>query len=237
MKIRNKKLLRVAGWLLVGFANCLFRSLRFEYRMIGPVTAPAEAIPKEKRYVFAVWHENLMLPTIFFGHPDLAALVSKHADGQLVGSVIAATGIQLVRGSTNRGGIEALRQIMHGGTWRHLVVTPDGPRGPRRQAQLGIVYIASRTGMELVPVGIGYDKPWRVKSWDRFAIPVPTTRAKLIVGEPMTIPKDLRSDALEDIRIVLQAEMDRLNALAELWATTNHLDPIAIQSKQSPPRL
>ena len=236
MKIRNKKLLRFAGWLLIGVANCLFRSLRFEYRMIGPITAPAKAIPKEKRYVFAVWHENLMLPTIFFGHPDLAALVSKHADGQLVGSVIASTGIQLVHGSTNRGGIEALRKIMHGGTWRHLVVTPDGPRGPRRQAQLGIVYIASRTGMELVPVGIGYDTPWRVKSWDRFAIPKPTTRAKLIVGEPMTVPNDLRADALEAFRVTLQDEMDRLNALAEQWAQSNHLDPTTVQSQLSRPR-
>ena len=58
----------------------------------------------------------------------------------------------------------------------HLVITPDGPRGPRRQVQAGMVYLAARTGVPIVPVGIGYDRPWRTKSWDRFAVPRPGVR-------------------------------------------------------------
>ena len=214
MKIRNKKLLRFAGWLLIGVANCLFRSLRFEYRMIGPITAPAKAIPKEKRYVFAVWHENLMLPTIFFGHPDLAALVSKHADGQLVGSVIASTGIQLVHGSTNRGGIEAVRKIMHGGTWRHLVVTPDGPRGPARRVKPGLLYLAGRTGLPIVPLASASCPVWVLKSWDRFRIPKPFARVEIAYGEPILVPADLDEAATMQWCARLESAIDEVTSRA-----------------------
>jgi lysophospholipid acyltransferase (LPLAT)-like uncharacterized protein len=78
--------------------------------------------------------------------------------------------------------------------------------------------------MRLVPVGVGYDRPWRAKSWDRFAMPRPRSRAKMILGEPMAIPSRLRADELEPYRLAVQAEMDRLSAAAERWAETNKLD-------------
>jgi hypothetical protein len=81
--------------------------------------------------------------------------------------------------------------------------------------QPGIVYVASRTGMTIVGVGVGYRSPWRAGSWDRFAIPKPLSRARIVTGEPIAVPANLKVAQLEEWRIIVQNEMDRLNALAE----------------------
>lgn len=224
MKIRNPRLLAAAGWLGTRIIRTLFRTLRFEYRPLGPDARPPH-LPPGERLIYCIWHENLLLPTTYFGCPDIAVLVSKHADGQLLGSLVTALGMGMVCGSTNRGGIEAVRKLVRDDSaHRHLAVTPDGPRGPRRVVQPGLVYIASRTGMKIVPVGVGYLRPWRLKSWDRFAIPRPCSRARCLTGEPIAVPASLRAAELDPWQRRVQAEMERLNTLAEQWATTGKLD-------------
>jgi lysophospholipid acyltransferase (LPLAT)-like uncharacterized protein len=223
MKIRNRRLVAAAGWLGTRFARLLFRTLRFEYRPLGPNCAPAKLSPDD-RHIYCIWHENLLLPTLYFGCPDIAVLISKHADGKLLGSLITSLGMGTVEGSTTRGGIEAVRKLTREHTpWRHLAITPDGPRGPRRVVQPGLVYVASRTGMRIIPVGVGYRRPWRAGSWDRFALPKPFTRARCLTAEPIAVPGSLRSAELEPHRLRVQAEMDRLNALADSWAETGRL--------------
>jgi lysophospholipid acyltransferase (LPLAT)-like uncharacterized protein len=226
MKIRNPRLVRAAGRLATLFAQGLFRTLRFEYRPLGVNLAPRNLPPGNRdRHIYAIWHEDLLLPAVYFGDPSIAVLISKHADGQLLGSLITSLGMGMVLGSTNRDGVKAVRQLVRDEhAHRHLAVTPDGPRGPRRVVQPGIVYVASLTGMTIVCVGVGYDRPWRAKSWDRFAVPKPFSRAKTLTSEPIAIPPRLRADELEPHRLRVQAEMDRLNAAAERWAETNRLE-------------
>jgi hypothetical protein len=184
---------------------------------------PASRSPGE-RSIYAIWHENLLLPTVLQGAPEIAVLISKHADGRMLDELIGAMGMRSVRGSTNRGGVEALRQLIDADApWKHLAVTPDGPRGPRRVVQPGIIYVASRTGMTIVPVGVGYRKPFRAKSWDRFAIPKPFSRAVCVTAEPIAIPPNLRPATLEPFRLMVQNEMDRLNDIAERAAETGAL--------------
>lgn len=232
MKIRNRHLVRAAGRLGSLSMRGLVRSLRYEYHcMAGRPNRPSDFGPDTPgRHIYSIWHENLLLPTIRCGHPTLSVLISKHADGQILGSLIEAMGMGMVQGSTNRGGIEAVRKLIHDPeARRHLAVTPDGPRGPRRVVQPGLVYVASRAGMSVVCTGVGYHRPWRMGSWDRFAVPKPCSRAKLITGVPIVVPPGLKAAELETYRLRIQAEMDRLNAIAERWADTNRLviDPPA----------
>jgi lysophospholipid acyltransferase (LPLAT)-like uncharacterized protein len=238
VKIRNKHLLRAAGWLATRSARGLIRTLRSDYRPLGPVVVPTSRVPPGPRIVYCIWHEYLLYPAAKFGNPDLSVLISKHTDGQLLGSLIQAMGMGMVLGSTNRGGIEAVRQLITGDdVRRHLVITPDGPRGPRRVVQPGIVYVASRAGMEIVPIAVGYDRPWRAKSWDRFAVPRPCTRAKMVSGLPITVPPKARSEELEHYRLRVQAEMDRLTVSAERWAETNRFEPPTAPAEPVAPRL
>lgn len=224
MKIRNRHLLRAAGWAGTRAARGLFRTLRFDYRPLGRPLNPA-ALPAGDRIIYCIWHENLLLPTLYFGRPDIAVLVSKHADGQLLGSLVKSLGMGMVEGSTNRGGVDAVRKLVGENVpWRHLAVTPDGPRGPRRVVQPGLVYVASRTGMLIAPIGVGYRRPWRAGSWDRFAVPKPFSVARCVTAEPLAVPPGLRTADLEAYRLRVQAEMDRVNTLAERWADGGRLD-------------
>jgi lysophospholipid acyltransferase (LPLAT)-like uncharacterized protein len=223
MKIRNRHLIRAAGRLGAGLARLLVRTLKVEYRPLGPDMA-TDRLALSDRFIFSVWHENLLLPVVRFGGPDLAVLLSSHRDAEVLVRLITSIGMDLVRGSTTRGGVEAVRNMLKPDVrWRNLAISPDGPRGPRRVVQSGMVYVASRTGMKIVPLGVGYDQPWRTKSWDRFAVPRPFTRARCLTGYPIAIPPGLRSAGLEEHRLRVQAEMDRLNALAERWAETDLL--------------
>jgi lysophospholipid acyltransferase (LPLAT)-like uncharacterized protein len=225
VKIRNRHLVRFAGWLGTRAARTLFATLRSGHQSLGPNCAPAH-VPPGDRLIYCIWHENLLLPTLSFGCQEIAVLISKHADGQILGSLITSLGMGMVCGSTNRGGVEAVRKLIgEDYSWRHLAVTPDGPRGPRRVVQAGIVYVASRTGMKIVPVGVGYGRAWRLGSWDRFAIPKPFARAKCLTADPIAVPPGLKAAELEPYRLRIQTEMDRLNLLAEGWADTGRLTP------------
>lgn len=221
MKIRNPLALKLAGHAGAAGLRVLGRTLRYRFICEGEVTTPMPRIPRGKRYVYAVWHENLLLPTVRVGHPDLTGLVSGHADGRLLAGLLRAVGMGVVHGSTSRGGAEAVRDILRrAGELRHLVITPDGPRGPRRVLQGGAVYLASRTGRPLVPVGVGYADAWRLKSWDRFGIPRPGSFAVLVCAAPLNIPAGCRVAELERWTAAAQAALDRAQSLAEAWAAT-----------------
>ncbi len=221
MKIRNPHLIRAAGWLGTQVVRGLVRTLRFEYRALGPPVMPPQP-PPEPRSIYLLWHETLLLPLTRFACPDVSTLVSSHADGQLLATVIRTLGLTPIFGSTNRGGMQAVREIIRDVSGcRHLAITPDGPRGPRRVIQAGAIFLAAKTGLTLAPLGVAYHRPWRARSWDRFAIPKPCTRAKVVSGRTFSVPTKVRSEELEKYRLLAQTELDRLTRIAEHWAETN----------------
>lgn len=114
---------------------------------------------EEKRVILAFWHaQQLMMPLAI---PGLVAhvLISQHRDGELIRRIVARFGLDAVRGSSTRGGAEALRQLIRlGRTGGNLVLTPDGPKGPRQVAKLGVVQLARATGLPIIPMAFGCSK-------------------------------------------------------------------------------
>jgi lysophospholipid acyltransferase (LPLAT)-like uncharacterized protein len=217
MKIRAPWLITLAAYAGSWLVRLLIGSLRFRYLAGGPVVQP-HAPGLGQRYLYCFWHENMLLLAYHFGRPDVLVLISQHADGQLIAEICRHLGFGLVRGSTTRGGIEALRQMVRAGRDAHIAITPDGPRGPRREVQPGLIYLASRTRLPIVAVGIGYRRPWRMRSWDRFAVPRPGTCARCVTGEPIRVPENAGREELEQYRLRVQATLHRLSDLAERWA-------------------
>jgi lysophospholipid acyltransferase (LPLAT)-like uncharacterized protein len=170
----------------------------------------------QKIYLF--WHENILFPLYLRGHCNLAMLLSRHRDAEVLSHVAHHLGFEFVRGSTNRGGVSALRQLLAKSREMHLTITPDGPRGPRRRLAPGAVYLASKLGLPLVLMGYGYDRPWRARSWDRFAVPRPFTRARAIATGEVFIPPDLDRDGLEHYRRRMERLLNTLTEEAEAWA-------------------
>jgi lysophospholipid acyltransferase (LPLAT)-like uncharacterized protein len=223
MKIRHPALIRALAFLLACVVRLWMRTLRYRYRFLQTDVDPRQPGLTE-RYVYAFWHENMLLLAYYFSRPDIYVLISQHADGQLIAEVCQRLRLRTVRGSTTRGGADAVRQMLRLGGAAHLAVTPDGPRGPRRQVQQGLVYLASRTGLPIVPVGIGYHKPWRMRSWDRFALPRPWSLGVCVAGEPIRVPADVDRRGLADYLQQVEEALANVSVLAERWAETGQWD-------------
>ncbi len=101
-----------------------------------------------------------------------------------------------------------------------LILTPDGPRGPRRRLAEGSIFLASRLQMPIVCMGFGFDRPWRQKSWDHFAIPRPFSRARAVIGPFLEIPADLDRGGIETYRLEVERILDQVTVEAERWASS-----------------
>jgi len=114
---------------------------------------------QNKRVILAFWHaQQLMMPLAI---PGLKAhvLISQHRDGELIRRIVARFGLDAVRGSSTRGGAEAFRQLIRiGRAGGNLVLTPDGPKGPRQVAKVGVVQLARATGLPIIPMAFGCSK-------------------------------------------------------------------------------
>lgn len=214
MKIRHPLLLRGTGFAIAWLVRAWIGTLRYRRSLLAPNLDPL-ATGQTRRFIYSFWHETLLLPALHYSRTPTNVLISEHADGELIARACRNLGLGVIRGSTTRGGAKAIRQILKLGGKRHLVVTPDGPRGPRRVVQPGLVFLAARTGLPIVPVGFGYHKCWRLNSWDRFALPYPFSPAVGVLGEPIVVPPDVAKNEIEAWRQTAQAAMDRVMTLAE----------------------
>src|SRR5262249_27913588 len=105
---------------------------------------------------------------------------------------------KVIRGSSSRGGARALREMLGVlASGAVLIITPDGPRGPRHSMNPGLAWMARATGYPIVPVGFGVDRAWRMKSWDHFTVPKPGARIALVYGEPVSVARDATSADME----------------------------------------
>jgi lysophospholipid acyltransferase (LPLAT)-like uncharacterized protein len=148
--------------------------------------------------IYAVWHGRiLMIPWLNArlrrtrGARPVRVLASRSRDGELVARWVGRFGLGVVRGSSSRGGAEALRALaaaLQAG--EDVAVAPDGPRGPRERLQAGVVVLAAATGAPIVPVGFAARPARRLASWDRFLVPWPFARAALVFGQAVTVARD-----------------------------------------------
>jgi lysophospholipid acyltransferase (LPLAT)-like uncharacterized protein len=161
--------------------------------------------------VFTLWHGRLLPCTHFHRHQGVVTLISQHRDGEYITRVVRRWGYTAVRGSTTRGGVEALRELIrHVRQGRSLAITPDGPKGPRERMKPGPVLIAQRTGAPIIPTVSGASRAWFPGSWDRFLIPKPFARLHIAYGEPVFVPR--RADEAE-IQAITDDVERRLNEM------------------------
>lgn len=217
MKIDHPLVTAWAGLLATALIRRWMGTLEFRAAYYDPAVDPVHpACPGRMLYVF--WHEYILIPAYMRGHCGLTMLVSRHRDAEILVQAARHLGFACVRGSTNRGGAAALRALAERSRFSSLTITPDGPRGPRRVMSLGPIYLASRLEMPLVALGLGCDRPWRLPSWDRFAIPRPWSRCRGVVGPALRLPPDLDRDGLEHYRQEVERLLNRLTSEAEAWA-------------------
>jgi lysophospholipid acyltransferase (LPLAT)-like uncharacterized protein len=162
--------------------------------------------------LWPLWHETILMSVWYHRDQDVRVMISASRDGELISRIARFFGYIPVRGSSSRGGREALSELI-----RHLkkghrcAITPDGPRGPRREIKMGVVNLARMTGCPVVPFAFAAEHCWRLKSWDKFIIPKPFSRAVFVYGNPIRVPRHGGPEYLQQI----QEELDRVMVAAE----------------------
>jgi lysophospholipid acyltransferase (LPLAT)-like uncharacterized protein len=145
-----------------------------------------------------LWHGRMLLPLPLHRGAGHAVLVSPSSDGSLAALLLERFGYRVVRGSSSKEPARALRELLtnltQGGT---IVITPDGPRGPRHSVNAGPPFLASATGFPIVPVGCAASAAWRLASWDRFTIPRPFARVAIVYGELLFVPRRASAPELQ----------------------------------------
>jgi lysophospholipid acyltransferase (LPLAT)-like uncharacterized protein len=222
MKLLNAALSGFGGFLAVTLFRPWMASLDYRIAYYDPHVDPV--FPECRgRKIFVFWHEHILFPVFHRSHSSIAILLSRHRDADVLSHVAYQLGFRVVRGSTQRGGAAALRELLRESGRLHLAITPDGPRGPRRRMAPGPIYMASRLGLPVVAAGFGCDRPWRITStWDHFAIPRPFSRARAVFSPEILVPKDLDREGLEHFRRRIEALLNRLCDEADAWAASGN---------------
>ena len=207
--------MKIEGWRarwLIAFGHRLLqiwaRTLRFQI----DDRANVSGAPPNERYIGALWHNRLLLlPFVIKRYlPERrgAALISPSGDGALLADLVERFDFEVVRGSSSRKGASAIRQLADViANGKDVVITPDGPRGPAYELGQGIIFLAQQSGAEVVPINLEYSSCWRLKSWDRFILPKPFSRVRVIFGAPHSVALTATDEAFERERQRLQEAM------------------------------
>jgi lysophospholipid acyltransferase (LPLAT)-like uncharacterized protein len=207
--------LKIEGWRgrwLIAFGFHLLqlwaRTLRFEMDDRAGIAGQ----PVKENYIGALWHNRLLIfPFVlrrFFSDRRGAALISASRDGDLLTDAIKRFRFDVVRGSSSRLGASAILQLTNilasGGD---VVITPDGPRGPPYELGPGVIFLAQKSGAAVLPMNMEYSTCWRIKSWDRFIVPRPFAKVRVIIGQPYRVRSTMTGEEFETERLRLQNAM------------------------------
>lgn len=203
--------------LAVGALRLVFAVLRrtWRWRVIAGEEHVAEVIESGRPALFCFWHDRVLPAALFLservirrGGRKVATLASQSQDGEIATRIAVALGGLTLRGSSTRGGAGGLKGLLRAVKDGHsLALTVDGPKGPRHLAKPGAVAVARGTGAPLLPLSWSSDRCWRLRSWDRTAIPKPFARVEVRLGEPIAVPREVDEEEFERYRRRLDAAL------------------------------
>jgi lysophospholipid acyltransferase (LPLAT)-like uncharacterized protein len=201
----------VLSLVAAGFIRALRATVRIRYHGAAEIRA-AEAAGRH--FILAFWHRHLLLMPYGYRGRRISVLVSQSRDGELIARTVARLGIDSSRGSTTRGGTAGLRALLRkAGEGYDLAFTPDGPKGPASVVQPGVILAAAATGLPIWPVAMAASRSRRLRSWDRFVVPLPGARVHFVYGEPLAVarregPEAAQAAAAELARRLSTAETE-----------------------------
>ena len=199
----------LASWLL----RALFVTLRpiyvqrhFEQMMLQ----------RQTPCILAVWHGRLLYFVHLYRWRFATMLVSRSKDGEVLSRLLARFGLHATRGSSSRHGSQGLLQMVKRIRQGYYgAITPDGPRGPRYYAHPGVVAVAKKAGVPILPVAYGAQWKRVLGSWDAFVVPLPFSRVVVIYGEPIYVPSEASAAVMRAKRQEVETCLRRLTEMAD----------------------
>lgn len=220
--MRSSLMTSCIGWLIASYMVVIKYTTRWNVLY----AERAEPIIQSGHGLIALtWHSRfLMLNSAWkkqYAMPHV--LISRSRDGAIVAKTTQYLGLQTIRGSAKKagsqkakGGAQASRDIVgainNGGC---IVITPDGPRGPRQRLGDGPLRLAKLTGAPILPCTFSVSRRKMFDSWDKFILPLPFGRGQIIWGTPVTISADATDTEIDAIRLSIETEMNMLLSKAD----------------------
>lgn len=166
--------------------------------------------------VFCFWHQCMLACAWRYRAYDLAILVSRSFDGELIARTVERLGFVVVRGSSSRGGAAGLLAMERAYRAGHrCAITCDGPRGPAHVAKPGVTMLAQTVGAKVGVFHALPEKAWRLNSWDHFMIPKPFSRVVFAWPQRVDVSVDAQGEEFDDAHAAVQAALDRAVRMAE----------------------
>jgi len=212
---KQRLIIRLADFAFYSLINLIGRTIKFE---VTGWEIHEQIMRRGQLPIYVFWHERIFLTTYWWRDRRLIVLTSKSFDGEYIARFIQRFGYGTVRGSSTRGGVGAvveLVRLMRQGCG--VGFTIDGPKGPPRVAKMGAVLLAKKTGHPILPVTMALERHWTAPTWDNFQVPKPFSRACVMVAAPIYVAADADEAELSARNEQLQTALDELTKRGELW--------------------
>ena len=195
---------RVVSWCIKAwFATCRITEHDTHHRK--------QCREHEHPLIASFWHYAILYNFYHMRRESGVAMVSASRDGEYIARLAPLFGFAPVRGSRNRKGLQAMKEMMRFvGEGRHAAIVADGSQGPPLVVQAGAILLASRTGAPILPMLWSASRYWAINSWDRLVIPKPFSRIDFFYGEPLFVPEGLKAEGIEEYRLQLERTLGSL---------------------------
>ena len=161
----------------------------------------------DRRFIYAFWHQRQVYFTWTHRDEKAAVLVSRSRDGEMIAETMRLSRMRACRGSSSRGAAVAARSLIEAAEsgW-DLALTPDGPKGPARSVKPGVIFLAQKLGIPILPLTNALSSKLTIsRAWDRFQVPLPFGKAVVIYAEPISVgPEDDPEAKAEELRLTLE---------------------------------
>ena len=207
-EIRQNLLRNLGNIFLHGIINVLCKTVkvnRVNYTVIEKL------LSEKQNFVLAFWHGTMLVPWYFHRGQNFSALISQSKDGGLLANSLIKWGYIVTRGSSHKGGKEALETLLENSKQNFsIAITPDGPTGPPREMKAGAVITAQRSGIPLVLCGVACNKKYTFNSWDKFEVPKFFSKVVMKYSDPIIVDENISRD--ETSKIIEECDV-KLNQL------------------------
>jgi lysophospholipid acyltransferase (LPLAT)-like uncharacterized protein len=166
--------------------------------------------------IYAAWHEHILVHAWVFRQRGISVLISQSRDGEYISRTVRLLGFRASRGSSSRGAVRGIIKLVRILKDEGDVgLTADGPRGPARECKPGVITLAKRSGLPIIPIVASASRSTRVNSWDRMIVPYPFSTLTVMYGDPIFIPEDADKEALADYQQQVKQALDALTTRVE----------------------
>ncbi len=211
---------KMMGLLVSLLLRFLFYTSRKRYVDLHKLTRFFE---KSQPIIVVSWHNRNILSSMgYLVHRpkgrQFFPMASASKDGTIATVTMKWMGVTCIRGSSSRGGTQALRAMIRmARAGCDLGITPDGPRGPAYRIQEGVITTARLAGLPIVPIAYQAKRKKILNSWDRMILPYPFNTLNYVYGDAITVPKDCSEEGLEKYRLEVEQELMRVCEVSELF--------------------